>query len=223
MKHLLVLSALGLALASCGQNGSNGIDGKNFIPAPTTPIVQDLVQEDIDSIISFKNTYRVETGNTPLGTGLMCQVFTFTSGDRIQASIAGHNTLAGLVSVGYFEYKGLFNQPDSSSSLGNNVLPQPFKGLYKNNYLLRCQGQIVIQESGYHKFEANTDDASVLYIDGSVTIDNDNAHGITSKSNMKLLERGVHSFRLDYAQGNGNQALVIKMDEASIDARLYYR
>ena len=223
MKNLLVLSALGLALASCGKNGSDGVDGKNFVPAPTPPVVHDEVQEDIDSIISLKNKYRVQVGQNPLTTGIMCQVFTFTSGDRLQASIAGHNTFAGLVSVGYFEYKGSFNQPDSSSALGNNVMPEPFKSLYKNNYKISCQGQIVIRDSGYYKFETSTDDASLLYIDGGLLVDNDNAHGVNTLSNMKLLERGVHSFRFDYAQVNGNQALVIKMNEELIDSRLYYR
>lgn len=220
MKHLLVLSVLSLMLASCGKNGA---DGKDFVPAPTPPVVHDEVQEDIDSIVSLKNKYRVQVGQNPLTTGLMCQVLTFTVGDRLQSSIAGHNTLSGLVSVGYFEYKGSFNQPDSSSALGNNVMPEPFKSLYKNNYKITCQGQLVIRESGYYKFETSTDDASLLYINGSLLIDNDNSHGITSKSNTKLLERGVYSFRFDYAQGNGSQALIIKMNELSIDSRLYYR
>lgn len=222
-KNLLVLSLLGLALASCGRNGTDGINGISYIPAPVPPVVVDDVQLDIDSIISNKNEYRTATGLSPLTKGLMCQLFTYTSGDRIQASIAGHNTLAGLVSVGYFEYKGLFNQPNSSTNDGMNVLPEPFKGLYKTNYLLRCQGQVVITDSGYYKFETSTDDASVLYIDGVKTIDNDNAHGVTTLSNMKLLERGVHTFRFDYAQGGGNQALVVKMNESSIDPKFYYR
>lgn len=223
MKHLLVLSVLSLMLVSCGNNGADGLNGKDFVPAPTPPVVRDEVQDDIDSIISQKNKYRIQIGQTRLTTGLMCQVLTFTAGDRLQSSIAGHNTLSGLVSVGYFEYKGSFNQPDSSSALGNNVMPEPFKSLYKNNYKITCQGQIVIRESGYYKFETSTDDASLLYIGGSLLVDNDNSHGITSKSNMKLLERGIHSFRFDYAQGNGSQALIIKMNELSIDSRLYYR
>lgn len=221
MKFLVLLFAL--TLMSCGQNGVDGRDGKDFIPAPVTPVVQDTTQADINSIISYQNQYRVQTGNTPLGTGLMCQLFIFTGGDRIQASIAGHNTLSGLVSVGFFEYKGLFNQPNSSSSTGDNIMPEPFKTLYKNNYLLRCQGQIVIQQSAYHEFDVSSDDGSVLYIDGSVLIDNDNAHSINAVSANKLLQRGVHSFRIDYAQINGNQALILNMDNASIDPRLYYR
>ena len=187
MKSLLLIGVLALSVA-CGR-GPKGKDGVSYIPAPTpteeTPVDND--QLDIDHLVSLKNEFRAINGQNPLVKGLMCQLFTFTGGDRIQSSIAGHNQFTGLKSVGYFEYKGPFNQPESPISEGMNVLPEPFRTLYKNMYLIRCQGQIVVLDSGYYKFDLNSDDASLLYIGGSLLIDNDNNHGPTTVTKTKLL------------------------------------
>lgn len=220
MKKILLLSML--IFTSCGKDGKDG--ETVFIPVHETPVVQDAIQDDIDELVSLKNEFRTLNGQLPLVKNLMCQLFTITGGDRIQASIAGHNTFTGITSVGYFAYNGPFNQPNSSTSEGMNVLPEPFKSLYQNMYLLRCQGQLVITDSGYHSFELGSDDASLLYINGSLLIDNDNNHGHTVVTKAKLLERGIYAFRLDYAQaGGGNQSLQLKMDGQSIDGALFYR
>jgi hypothetical protein len=227
MKNLVLISLLALLVITtgCGRKGDAGSNGITTVinqPAPTAPVSE--LQEDIDAIVSYKNEYRAMVGQNPLTKKLMCQLFTTTGGDRIQASIAGHNTLQGLVSVGYFEYNGEFNQPNSSVNDGLNVLPAPFKNLYKNMYLLRCQGQIVITDSSYYDFTVESDDGSVLYIDGSKLIDNDNNHGNTAVSASKMLERGVHSFRIDYAQtGGSSQSLMIRMNGESIPSNLFYR
>lgn len=221
-------------LVSCGKGksghdgavGAAGTPGETiYVPAP--PVEEDPTdpdQQDIEHLVSLKNEWRVVNGQTPLTKNLMCQLFTFTGGDRIQASIAGHNTFTGLTSVGFFEYNGAFNQAESDVNTGMNVLPEPFRSLYKNLYLIRCQGQIVVQDSGYYKFDLTSDDASLLYINGSLLIDNDNNHGPTLVSKIKLLERGIYSFRLDYAQaGGGSQALILKVNDQSIDSKYYYR
>lgn len=225
MKSLLLIGVLALTVA-CGRGpkGDNGANGVSYIPAPTPTEPVDNDQLDIEHLVSLKNEFRAINGQNPLVKGLMCQLFTFTGGDRIQSSIAGHNQFTGLTSVGYFEYNGPFNQPESPIGDGMNVLPEPFRTLYKNMYLIRCQGQIVVLDSGYYKFDLNSDDASLLYVGGSLLIDNDNNHGPTLVSKVKLLERGIYSFRLDYAQaGAGSQALVLKVNDQSIDSKYYYR
>lgn len=233
MKMIIAIALSLPLLVSCGKgkNGDNGIagvDGKpgtSYIPEPTPEEPEiDADQLDIDNLVAFKNEFRAVNGQNPLVKGLMCQLFTFTGGDRIQASIGGHNTLQTLKSVGHFEYSGAFNQPESPIGDGMNVLPEPFRTMYKNLYLIRCQGQLVVQESAYYKFDLNSDDASLLYIGGSLLIDNDNNHAPTLVSRVKLLERGIYSFRLDYAQsGGGSQALQLKVNDQSIDSKYYYR
>lgn len=236
MKTLLIL-VLSLSMIGCmelkgepgipGTVGEDGIDGTAGPAGPqgppaTLPSLSPL-EEDVNYLVDDENDYRLGLGQSVISSGLGCTLSTVTGGDRIQATIAGHNTLTGIVQVATYLFKGTFNQPDTSSSNGMNVIPSALRSLYTNLYLLRCQGQVVITESNYHSFELSSDDASVLYIDNTKIIDNDNGHGITTVSGQRYLRRGVHIFRLDYAQtGAGNQALILKMNDQTVNPLLWY-
>lgn len=216
----IILSSL-LTLGACapvaGPRGAMGPAAPAVVVAPVSS-----VDADIKTLISDENTYRVSLGQPVLSAGLSCTLSTITGGDRIQASIAGHNTLTGISQVYAFTFMGEFNQANSNVNDGLNVLPQSLRPLYKNMYLLRCQGQIVIRETDYVPFELTSDDGSVLYIDGVKIIDNDNAHGAVKVTGVKQLRRGVHSFRLDFAQsGGGNQALILTSGNESIANKFF--
>lgn len=219
MKQFFCVLLLSGFMAACaGPEGDRGPQGE---PAPT-PVVTPL-QADINALVLDENTYRLGLGQTQLSEGLSCTLYTITGGDRIQSSIAGHNTLTGLSQVGTYLYKGAFNQPDSPTSDGMNVLPPALRAAYTNMYMLRCQGQVVITDSNWYSFSVSSDDASVLYVDGAKVVDNDNNHGVTTVTGSKYLRRGVHTIRLDYAQaGGGNQALIVQMNSSSINPALYY-
>lgn len=186
------------------------------LPAPVKPLTE------IERLVADENDYRLGLGQTALTPGLSCTLYSITGGDRIQASIAGHNTLQGVTQRATFLLKDVINQPNTPVSEGMSVLPAPLRAVYKNMYLLRCQGQIVVTESGHYNFELTSDDASVLYIDGSKLIDNDNNHGSTMVAGSKYLRRGVHAFRLDYAQaGGGSQSLILTANGSLIDPAHY--
>jgi hypothetical protein len=153
-----------------------------------------------------------------LTQGLSCNVWTFTSGTRLQS---GTGQLSGLVNVASFLLVDTINQEDSSSSVGMNVLPVPLRSLYKDMYKLSCGGVLVVLDSDHYNFSVTSDDASVLYLDGSKLVDNDEAHATRTVSNVKYLRRGVHTFRIDYAQNYGRQSLVIKANGELIDAKFY--
>lgn len=218
MKKLLVCMFL---LSACGTKfetvtGPTGPTGPSGPSSPATPITP--AEEDIASILVNENAYRLGLGQTMLSRGLSCSLYTTTGGDRIQASIAGHNTLQGLTGVGSFLLDSIIQQYESPISDGMNVLPPALRTIYKNMYLLRCSGSIVVTENGHYNFELYSDDGSVLYLDGSKLIDNDNNHGTTLVSGVKYLGRGVHTIRLDYAQtGGGSQALVLRANGMAID------
>lgn len=208
-------------LVSCGSDFISPSD-EQAVDVPTQVIYVPVTapaptqQQDIQSIVDSENEYRTDLGQAVLSPGLSCALSTFTSGERIQASIAGHNTLAGLVQVAVYTYTGVFNQPDSNANVGVNELPAALRSIYTNLYLLRCQGQVVIQNDDYYQFSLTSDDGSVFYLDNAKLIDSDNAHGAVTVSGQKFLRRGVHVFRLDYSQsGAGNMALVLQSAEGS--------
>lgn len=211
-KSLLTVLLVSMSLIACSKMKS---DLKTvYVAVPAVPPVVtpvDPVASDISALIADENAYRLGLGQSILSSGLSCVLYTTTGGDRIQSSIVGHNTLTGLSQVAAFLLTTEINQPDSPISVGMGVLPLYLRSIYQNMYLLRCQGQIVVRESGYVQFDLTSDDASLLYIDGAKVIDSDNNHGSVLVSGSKYLRRGVHVFRLDYAQaGGGGQSLILK-------------
>lgn len=222
MKKTMVLAMLVMTMVAC-QKGSKGDPGAVVtVPAPVAPLT------DAQAVVADENDYRLSLGQSVLTQGaLSCTLYSVTGGDRIQASIAGHNTLTGITQVASYSYSGAFNQPDGPVSDGMNVLPPALRSTYQNMYLLRCTGYVVITENDTYAFELTSDDGSVLYVDGAKLIDNDNNHGATVATGVKALRKGVHAFRLDYAQtGAGNQALIVRAGSASgplssIDPQFY--
>lgn len=218
-KFLLCLSVLALS-ACAGKKGDMGSAGPTG-PGPSVPAVTPL-EADIKVVLDDENVYRQGLGQTELTSGLSCTLSTFTSGERIQATSGGYITLGGLSQKASYGFSGVFNQPVSPISDGMNVLPPALRAIYLNQYLIRCTGVIVVTETDYYLFEMNSDDASLLYIGGALVIDNDNAHGPTVKSGMRYLRRGVHTFRLDYAQsGGGSQALILNVDGSLLNPMVY--
>lgn len=221
LAFMFVVAMVGYLITGCGplrgEKGNSGDDGMSIHPAPISS-----EDSDIASVLADENEYRLGLGQTQLSSGLSCTLYSITGGDRIQAFIAGHNTLTGISQVATFLFKGVFDQADSPVSQTLNVLPIALRPLYTNMYLLRCQGQIAIRNTDYYQFDLTSDDGSVLYLDGSKLVDNDNNHGAVLVSGSKYLRRGVHTFRLDYAQsGGGNQALQLKVGGNNIDPKYY--
>lgn len=56
-------------------------------------------------------------------------------------------------------------------------------------------------KSGKYYFRLLSDDGSKLYIDGKLIIDNDGAHGASSKTGEVYLDDSRHSIKVDYFQG----------------------
>lgn len=224
MKHVFLLAATIVILTGCGSaNQIDCLDGCNSPRIVEVPAPAATFEEDVANLVADENEYRTGLGQTALSSGLSCTLYTVTGGSRIQSSIAGHNTLIGITKVATYLYQGPFNQPNSPISDGMNVLPVPLRNIYKNMYLLRCQGQLVVTETGYYGFELNSDDASLLYVGGTLVVNNDNNHGATTVVGQKYLRRGVHAFRLDYAQaGGGNQSLILTSGGQTINPELYY-
>lgn len=217
MKHMIAILSVTI-LSACGKGdpGQPGAPGQ-VVYIPTPPAAPSDEQKDIDTIIADENEYRTGLGQTALTSGLSCTLYTITGGQFIQNDATHTPTLTGLSQVATFLHKDVFNQLDGPISDGMSVLPAPLRAVYQNMYMLRCQGQIVVTKTAYYQFDLRSDDGSVLYLDGARLIDNDGAHAPQTKTGSKYLRRGVHTFRLDYAQsGGGSQALVLTAGGALI-------
>jgi hypothetical protein len=221
---LYAILALSLALTACGKGdkGDKGDPGQS-VPVVLPPPPVDATQADIDAVVADENNYRLGLGQTMLSRGLSCTLYTFTGGDSIKTTPdSGHTTLQGLSQKATFLFADVINQQNASINDGLSVLPAAIRPLYLNMFMVRCQGQIVVLDTDYYKFDLTSDDGSLLYFDGSLLIDNDNNHGAVTKSGTKYLRRGVHSFRVDYAQsGAGSQAFILQANGGLIEGRFY--
>lgn len=231
----MVVIAMGLT--ACGQ-GPRGFNGKDGAPGPTgpaapvpTPPVVDTEQEDINEIVDQKNIDRALLAQAPLTAGLSCAVVKVVSGQCLtyHASYTNGcvNNTNAIVTTGTtytYLYKGSFNQPNSSNSDPILLLPPALRSTFAgSNFKIICTGQIVVRESNYYDFSTNSDDGSLLYVNNSLIVNNDNNHGMTLKTGSTLLYRGVQPFQVQYAQtGGGNYGLVIQAGGVTIDPKYYF-
>lgn len=213
MKKLLVL----LLLVSCGPDPVfYPTESEQTVIEKEKIVYKEPPYDAVGDIIYNENNYRDLIGQLPLTEGLTCTLYTVPN---TTTQIAG----AVLTSKGSFTYKEQFEVPNSSVNDGLPVLPDALKVNYKTWYILRCSGQIVITEDGYHNFELTSDDGSVLYLGGSALINHDGLHGTSSKSGVKFIRKGITAFRIDYLQSSGSQSLIIKMNDQVISKKLFWK
>lgn len=216
------------ALSGCGK-GDTGNTGAAGPAGPTGPQAQVPAETDVQQLVDAENAYREGLGQTELSQGLSCTVQLVGSGQWLASNSPGYQSSQGVVTAlaGSTSYSYLFgssfNQPDSSGGV-NSLLPTAIQPLFVGqNYKINCSGQIVVTQSGYYGFDMNSDDGSILTIDGSQIINNDGNHAMTDKSGTKYLRQGVHTFNLAYAQsGGGNFGLILQANSALIPGSVWY-
>jgi alpha-L-fucosidase len=65
-------------------------------------------------------------------------------------------------------------------------------------------GFLKISETGGYKFFTQSDDGSVLYIDGKLVVNNSGNHGENRLEGIAFLEQGNHEIKIQYVNSNGN-------------------
>ncbi len=65
-------------------------------------------------------------------------------------------------------------------------------------------------ERGIYRFFLTSDDGSVLYIANRLVVNNDGDHGPREKSGEAALEKGQHSFSLDFTNADYGYTLKLK-------------
>lgn len=96
------------------------------------------------------------------------------------------------------------------SNLQYSSSSQAYPGLdnrFKNDWGARFSGLISVPETGNWTFYLTTDDGSELWMDGQSLIQNYGSHGMREISNSRVLDAGIHDFRIEFFQGGGPHGL----------------
>ena len=78
-------------------------------------------------------------------------------------------------------------------------------------YLMRFAGWLKIPTPGVWSFKTNSDDGSMLYIDGKVVVDNDGLHGMRVKRGKADLSKGWHKLVITFYENAGFAGLQVSV------------
>ncbi len=81
----------------------------------------------------------------------------------------------------------------------NDVIPSPFS--------IQWEGRIYAPTTGTYVFATNSDDGSLLYIDGQLVVDNGGHHADRYVEGRITLEKGFHDIVLRYFQDGGGRKI----------------
>lgn len=209
MKTLIAISLL--LLTACGSNTHRveTVTQTQTVYQAPTPTTQDA----INSVVNEVNNSRTKQGQLPLAPGLVCTLHVNLS----NALTAFPTVLPTAIRT--WTYVGDIAQADSNVSEGLNLIPSAIRSLYIQWFAVRCTGQLIVTTADDYSFSLRSDDASLLYLDGTavgnIAVNNDGLHGPSTVTNGKFLIQGLHAFRLDYMQGpGGSQSLQLNVPAA---------
>jgi len=69
------------------------------------------------------------------------------------------------------------------------------------------EGYFTVDADGKYIFSTQSDDGSVIYIDGQLVVDNDGKHSLYEQAGEVLLQKGQHKFTLKYFEGGAFSTL----------------
>jgi hypothetical protein len=208
MKKFLLSLLVLMSVVGCSKKYTTNVSS-----APVT----ELPPSSIEAIISEENDFRLSQGSLPLSRGLTCSVAKFAVMPALLPA-----SLPTLEKISYTHF-GNFNQSDSNSSDGLNIIPSSIRANYTSGYMIRCTGQLVITEGGLYNFGLRSDDGAKLLIDGSTVILDDGVHSPRDAFGSRSLRQGVHSFQLDFMQNGGAQSLQLFANGALVPSENFYR
>ncbi|MFN7823317.1 MAG: alpha-L-fucosidase, partial [Bacteroidota bacterium] len=139
-----------------------------------------------------------------------------------KAMKAPANLQAGL-RYQYFEademdMRALVSIPVKSS--GVTAMPSIAIKQRKDKFGFVFEGWIKVEKTSGYEFFTSSDDGSLLFIDGKEVVNNDGNHGAEEKSGRCILEKGYHSFRLQYFDSGGGNELKVSYQPFGENKRL---
>jgi chitodextrinase len=123
---------------------------------------------------------------------------------------------SGIVNYTYYESSSsYFNMPDFNS------LTEKKKGVVNNFsiaprdreefFQFKFESKLQITTAGAYTFYTTSDDGSVLYIDGTLVVNNDGAHSSQERSGNITLTAGLHDIRVQYYNNAGTFGTVLEV------------
>lgn len=208
MKSVFLILSLSMVLSACGHHCQStqvvqlaGTNTTTTVTNTGTGTVNALQQ-----LLTETNASRYSQGQDALEQGLSCTLYT------VPTSTTSIATASLTWQFGWL-YQGVFNQTNSSVTSGLNILPTNVQSnpLFQTWIVTKCTGYLMVTDNNYHSFDLNSDDGSLLYVDG-LLINNDGLHVAQTVSSSKYLQYGAHWFEIDFLQGAGYQSLILNED-----------
>lgn len=78
---------------------------------------------------------------------------------------------------------------------------------YRSPFGIEWEGYLSVPHKGVYQFATNSDDGSVVYIDGNMVVDNDDIHAIRYISGVVPLDEGFHHVRIKYFDAGGGSIM----------------
>lgn len=114
---------------------------------------------------------------------------------------SGHGTSGG--GAPYTDLVGTFTTSDVLFATNTGYNWHPF-GLGDFGALIT--GALVVPADGTYTFTLDSDDGSLLFIDGLLIVDNGGPHGPQSASNDAILDPGTHLFEIQFFEDFGGES-----------------
>ncbi|MBC7775662.1 MAG: chitobiase/beta-hexosaminidase C-terminal domain-containing protein [Phycisphaerae bacterium] len=97
------------------------------------------------------------------------------------------------------------------------IKPDPYCA--ENKCGMLWKGYIEIPTTGGYRFWTESNDGSLLSIDGEIVVNNDGEHSMTEKTGIANLQKGWHSIRIVYFNTGGDYGLKVRYAELGEEKR----
>ena len=100
----------------------------------------------------------------------------------------------------------MLGQPRRRHNTDRDDVPIP-----RSDFGARVNGYLQVSVAGNYALSTISDDGSLLYVDGTLVVNNNFFQGATMRSGTVFLSAGKHSFDLEYFQGGGGSTLALSV------------
>jgi hexosaminidase len=109
----------------------------------------------------------------------------------------------------FFKETKLIEAAKADSSFISTAITVP-ASVKAPSFAVTYNGYIKVPADGIYTFYLTCDDGGVLWVADRKTVDNDGLHSAIEKNGQVALQKGLHSFKLDFIEGGGGYKLLLK-------------